>query len=70
VHELLVLVAACVAGAINSVAGGGTLLSFPTLIWLGMPSVRANATSTAALWPGSPGSVWDMVGTSEPALES
>jgi len=43
---------------INSVAGGGTLLSFPTLIWLGVPSIAANATSTLALWPGSLGSVW------------
>ena len=47
-----------IAGAINSVAGGGTLISFPTLIWLGMPSIPANATNTVALWPGSLGSVW------------
>jgi uncharacterized protein len=46
------------AGAINSVAGGGTLLSFPTLIWLGLNSVTANATSTVAIWPGTVGSVW------------
>jgi uncharacterized membrane protein YfcA len=58
VHELLVFGAAMVAGAINSVAGGGTLISFPTLIWLGIPSIPANATNTVALWPGSLGSVW------------
>jgi uncharacterized membrane protein YfcA len=46
------------AGAINSVAGGGTLLSFPTLIWLGLNSVAANATSTVAIWPGAVGSMW------------
>ena len=46
------------AGAINSVAGGGTLVSFPTLIWLGLNSVGANATSTVAIWPGTVGSVW------------
>lgn len=46
------------AGAINSVAGGGTLLSFPTLIWLGLNSVSANATSTVAIWPGSLGGMW------------
>jgi hypothetical protein len=46
------------AGAINSVAGGGTLISFPTLLWLGIPSVMANATSTVAIWPGSLGSLW------------
>lgn len=36
-------------------AGGGTLVSFPTLIWLGLNSVTANATSTVAIWPGSLG---------------
>ena len=46
------------AGAINSVAGGGTLVSFPALIWLGLPSVAANATSTVAIWPGTLGSAW------------
>jgi uncharacterized membrane protein YfcA len=50
--------AAFLAGAINSVAGGGTLVSFPTLIWLGLNSVTANATSTVAIWPGTVGSTW------------
>lgn len=50
--------AAFLAGAINSVAGGGTLVSFPTLIWLGLNSVAANATSTVAIWPGTVGSMW------------
>lgn len=58
VHALIVFAAAFVAGAINSVAGGGTLVSFPTLIWLGVPPINANVTSTVALWPGSLGSVW------------
>ena len=58
VHQLLVFGSAFGAGMINSVAGGGTLLSFPALIWLGVPSIAANATSTVALWPGSLGSVW------------
>lgn len=57
-HELLVFAAATAAGAVNSVAGGGTLISFPTLIWLGVPSVVANATNTVALWPGSLGGMW------------
>lgn len=57
-HELLIFGAAMIAGAINSVAGGGTLVSFPTLIWLGVPSIVANATNTVAIWPGSVGSVW------------
>ncbi len=50
--------AAFLAGGINSVAGGGTLLSFPALVWLGLPSITANATSTVAIWPGSLGSIW------------
>jgi uncharacterized membrane protein YfcA len=50
--------AAFVAGAINSIAGGGTLVSFPTLIWLGLPPVIANATNTVAVWPGSLGGMW------------
>jgi uncharacterized membrane protein YfcA len=58
VHELMVFAAACVAGAINSVAGGGTLITVPTLIWLGMPAINANATSTVALWPGSLSGAW------------
>src|SRR5688572_3247857 len=57
-YELLVLVAGFGAGAINSMAGGGTLVSFPTLIWLGVPSVTANATNTVALWPGSLAGAW------------
>jgi uncharacterized membrane protein YfcA len=50
--------AAFAAGAINSVAGGGTLLTFPTLVWLGLPSIAANATSTVAIWPGAFGGMW------------
>lgn len=54
-ESLLVFVAAFIAGMINSVAGGGTLISFPALIWLGRDAIVANATSTVALWPGSLG---------------
>src|ERR1035438_4033445 len=50
--------AAFLAGAINSVAGGGTLVSFPALVWLGLPSVTANATSTVAIVPGSLAGAW------------
>jgi uncharacterized membrane protein YfcA len=45
--------AGMVAGAINSVAGGGTLISFPSLVAFGEPEIISNATNTAALWPGS-----------------
>ena len=37
----------------NALAGGGTLLTFPTLVFLGMPAIQANATSTVALLPGA-----------------
>src|SRR5919106_5616369 len=49
---LVMLCAAFAAGAINSIAGGGTLLTFPVLIWLGLDPRVANGTSTVALWPG------------------
>ena len=58
VHQLLVFLAAAAGGAINSVAGGGTLITVPTLIWLGVPAINANATSTVALWPGSLSGAW------------
>lgn len=48
--------AAFAAGLINSVAFGGTLITFPMLIWLGLNSVTANATSTIAIWPATVGS--------------
>jgi uncharacterized membrane protein YfcA len=44
---------ALVAGALNSVAGGGSFLSFPALVLTGVPPIQANATNTAALWPGT-----------------
>src|SRR4029078_4446717 len=46
------LCAAFAAGAINSIAGGGTLLTFPVLISLALDPTVANGTSTVALWPG------------------
>ena len=52
-HTIVIALAAFAAGAINSIAGGGTLLSFPALVWIGVNPVMANATNTFALWPGS-----------------
>jgi len=49
---LLLGVAGFLGGAINSVAGGGSLVSFPALLAVGYPSVSANVTNTVALWPG------------------
>jgi len=51
-HGAVSFGAGLIAGGMNSVAGGGTLLTFPTLIWLGLNSITANATSTVAVWPG------------------
>jgi uncharacterized membrane protein YfcA len=51
--SLGLFLAAMVAGAVNSVAGGGSLISFPSLVAFGQPAILANATNTAALWPGS-----------------
>ncbi|HEX8698571.1 MAG TPA: sulfite exporter TauE/SafE family protein [Myxococcaceae bacterium] len=50
--------AALLAGALNSVAGGGSFVTVPSLIFLGVSPVVANATSTVALWPGSLASGW------------
>jgi uncharacterized membrane protein YfcA len=52
-HALLLFVAAMLGGALNSVAGGGSFISFPALVFSGAPSIPANATNTVALWPGS-----------------
>jgi uncharacterized membrane protein YfcA len=46
-----------VAGGVNSLAGGGTLISFPVLVALGLPAVSANVTNTVALSPGYFGGV-------------
>jgi uncharacterized protein len=50
--------ASAVAGVVNAVAGGGTLLTFPTLLATGVPAVAANATNTVALFPGQLASSW------------
>jgi uncharacterized membrane protein YfcA len=47
----LLFVAGTVGGAINSVAGGGSFLVFPSMLLVGVPPVAANATTAVALWP-------------------
>jgi len=49
----LIFAVGVLAGTINAVAGGGTLLTFPLLLWLGRDPIVANATNALALWPGS-----------------
>ncbi|HKR63343.1 MAG TPA: TSUP family transporter [Thermoanaerobaculia bacterium] len=53
IATLVIFTAAVIAGAINSIAGGGTLISFPALVWMGRDPILANATNAVALWPGS-----------------
>lgn len=52
-HALLLLLTAVLGGALNAVAGGGSFLTFPALVFAGLDPVVANASSTVALWPGS-----------------
>ena len=57
--EIFVLcVAGFATGALNAVAGGGTFISFPALVWLGVPPIMANATATLTAIPGYAGSAW------------
>ena len=46
------------AGAMNAIAGGGTFISFPALLAIGLPPVTANASNSVALWPASLASAW------------
>jgi uncharacterized membrane protein YfcA len=55
---LLLLAAAFVAGALNAVAGGGSFLTLPALVFTGVPPVVANATGTVALLPGYLAGAW------------
>ena len=51
-HAILLFLAAAIAGTLNAVAGGGSFVSFPALLFTRVPAVPANATNTVALWPG------------------
>jgi uncharacterized protein len=51
-QAILLFFAAAIAGTLNAVAGGGSFISFPVLLFTGVPAVQANATNTVALWPG------------------
>ncbi len=52
--------AAVTGGALNALAGGGSLITFPVLVWLGRDPLIANATNTVSLWPGSLAAVWGL----------
>ncbi len=58
--HLAAAAAAVGAGAVNALAGGGTLISFPVLTAIGVPAVSANATNTVALCPGYVGGTYAL----------
>ncbi len=55
---ILLGAAGFVAGVINAIAGGGSLVTFPALMGAGLPATIANATNTVAVWPGTMSSVY------------
>jgi uncharacterized protein len=55
---VLIMVAGFSAGAMNSMAGGGTFFSFPAMLAVGIPPVVANASNSVALWPASLSGAW------------
>jgi uncharacterized membrane protein YfcA len=55
---IILMVAGLVAGAMNAAAGGGSFVTLPAMIFAGVPSVEANASSTVALFPGAVASVY------------
>ena len=57
-NEVLIFLAAVAAGFINAMAGGGTLVSFPVLLAVGISPIVANVTNTVALVPGTIGGMW------------
>jgi len=68
-HALLLFAAGAGAGTMNAVAGGGSFLTFPALVFAGLPSVVGNASSTVALVPATLASVWAyMTGTHRTGL--
>ena len=52
-HAIFLFLASIVGGALNAVAGGGSFVAFPALLFTGVPPIPANATNTLALWTGA-----------------
>ena len=52
-HAIFLFIASIIGGALNAVAGGGSFVAFPTLLFTGVPPIPANATNTLALWTGA-----------------
>ena len=51
-HYIWLVVASSIAGVMNAMAGGGSFISFPAMLSIGVAPIQANATNTVALWPG------------------
>src|SRR5438093_4727021 len=58
VAAALLFGAGAIGGALNSVAGGGSFVVFPAILFSGVPPVAANATTAVALWPAGITSTW------------
>src|SRR5512147_1126796 len=58
---ILITLAAMAAGAVNALAGGGTLITFPMLTAVGVPAISANVTNTVALCPGYLGGTFAQI---------
>jgi uncharacterized protein len=52
-HAIFLFIASILGGALNAVAGGGSFVAFPALVFTGVPPIPANATNTLALWTGA-----------------
>lgn len=57
---LLLFLVGLLAGSMNAAAGGGSFITFPALVYAGVPPISANASSTAALFPASLASAWEF----------
>ncbi len=57
-HVLLLLLAGLGAGTVNAIAGGGSLITFPALLAIGLPAKAANVTNSIAVFPGYAASVY------------
>lgn len=57
-EAVLVVLAGLAAGTINTVVGSGSLVTFPTLLWVGLPPVVANVSNTVGLVPGAVSGAW------------
>lgn len=59
-NYILLFAAGLIGGAMNAAAGGGSFVTFPVMVYTGIPAVNANASSTVALLPGSAVSAWNL----------